>query len=95
MWHTMNSATVSVGSGSIDQVAGLTYIHYLREDLAMTVGAQTASVVVGNSFGTAGSFSGTASVFALPVGVRWQPFRARLTVTSGLAWQQRWGPRLA
>jgi hypothetical protein len=77
MWHTTNSATASVGSGSIDQVVGLNYTHYLREDLAMTVGVQTAAVVMGTSFSTAGSFSGSASIFALPVGVRWQPFRSR------------------
>ncbi|HMC77801.1 MAG TPA: caspase family protein [Vicinamibacterales bacterium] len=75
MWQMSGSSTLTVGSGSIDEVVGLQYIHYLSEDLAMTAGLQTAGVVIGTALGPAGSFSGVASIWALPVGVRWHPFR--------------------
>ena len=76
MWQTADPGSVSVGSGSIDQFVGLTYTHYLRENLAMTLGAQGANLIVGQSIGSGGVFAGTASILAVPVGVRWFPLRA-------------------
>jgi hypothetical protein len=81
MWHTREAATVSVGSGSISDVVGLQYTHYMREDFGVTAGAQALGVVNGQSIGLSGTFSGSASLLALPVGVRWTPFRA-LTATT-------------
>ena len=78
MWQTaQNNDTVNIGSGSLDQVIGLNYTHYVSEDLGITVGVQTAGVAMGISSGASGSFTGTASLLAVPVGVRWNPLRAR------------------
>jgi hypothetical protein len=76
-WQTSDSSTTSVGSGFIDQVVGVNYTHYVREDLAITADVQTTSVVDGVSSGSNGSFAGSAAIFALPVGVRWNPLQSR------------------
>ena len=50
MWQMAASHdTVNIGSGSIDEVVGLNYTHYVREDLGMTMGVQTAAVAMGIS----------------------------------------------
>ena len=78
MWQMAPSHdTLNVGSGSIDQVVGVNYTHYVREDLGITMGVQTAPVAMGISSGASGSFTGTASLAAVPVGVRWNPLQAR------------------
>jgi hypothetical protein len=76
MWRMADAATITIGSGAIDQVVGLHYTRYLREDVGLTMGAQAAAVVVGQSISPGVTFAGTASVVALPVGVRWHPFRS-------------------
>ncbi len=76
MWGTTRPATLTIGSGSIDEAVGLHYTHYLREDVGMTIGVQTTAVVLGVSTGSAGTFSGTAELFAVPIGVRWHPLRS-------------------
>jgi hypothetical protein len=55
---------------------GLQYTHYIREDVGVTMGAQTVAVAVGESISPAGTFAGTASLVALPLGVRGHPLRA-------------------
>ena len=75
------SPTISVGSGSIDDVVGLHYTRYLRDDLGVTAGARALMVVNGQTIDSGGVFSGTASVFALSLGVRWSPIRALSSAT--------------
>jgi hypothetical protein len=77
MWHMAEGSATSVGSGSIDQSFGVNYTHYVSEDLGFTAGVQTAAIAVGVLSGSSGSFAGTAAIFALPVGVRWNPLRSR------------------
>ena len=74
------SAMASGGVSSIDAVnafGGLQYTAFPREDLGVTFalvgrGAASASVV-----NTQGVFASDSALFAIPVGVRWNPFTSR------------------
>jgi hypothetical protein len=77
MWQMSDSSSTSVGSGSTDQVFGLSYTRYVSEDLGITAGFQSAAVAVGVLSGSSGSFAGTAGIIALPIGMRWNPLRSR------------------
>ena len=77
MWRASGSdATITSGVDDGDLFGGFEYTRWLREDLSVTFGPQFVDGVVGSSVGPAGVFSGTASVTALPVTVRWNPWRA-------------------
>lgn len=82
-----SSATVTSGVDSGGLVAGLHYTRYVREDLALTFGPETIASVSGSRIGSDIVFSGSASVFALPLGVRWNPSR-------GVLWRQSMKPFL-
>jgi hypothetical protein len=61
-----------LGSGGTQLGSGLLYTRYLRENLAVTVGF--------GGFSTSRTYYGTSSsVFALPVGVRWNPMKGALS----------------
>ena len=76
MWLTPgHNSAISVGSGAMDEVVGLQYTRYMREDLGVTAGVQMVNLVMGQSIGPDGTFSGMADLLALPFGVRWNPFR--------------------
>jgi hypothetical protein len=85
MWLTGGQATISPGisvsSGSADDVVGLHYTRYLRDDFGVTAGARTGMSVNGQSIDSDGVFSGTASLLALSFGVRWNPVRALASAT--------------
>lgn len=81
MWRGGGSSgslpTVAVGTDSVDLLVGLQYTRFVREDLAITFGAEVfpsdSSIVT-----EAGAFSGSRAVVALPLGVRWNPMNGEL-----------------
>jgi hypothetical protein len=81
MWRPNDSGIslprIAAGTDSVDFLAGLRYTRFLREDLALTFGAD---VLTNASAGvsTAGIFSGTKTIVALPLGLRWNPLRGEL-----------------
>ncbi len=54
---------------------GIQYTRYLREDLALTLAFQSVDAENGVTIGSQGEFSGTATIKATPVGLRWNPLR--------------------
>ena len=77
MWRASGSdRTITSGVDDGDLFGGFEYTRWLREDLSVTFGPQFVDGVVGSSVGPNGVFSGTASVTALPLTVRWNPWRA-------------------
>lgn len=77
MWRASGSdSTFTTGIDDGDLFGGIEYTRWLREDLSVTFGPQFVDGVVGSSVGPNGVFSGTASVTALPLTVRWNPWRA-------------------
>ena len=77
MWRASGSAnTITTGVDSGDVFGGIEYTRYVRENLSVTFGPQFVDGVVGSSVGPQGVFSGTSSVVAVPVTVRWNPWRA-------------------
>lgn len=76
MWRASGSgSTVTTGVDSGDVFGGIEYTRYVREDLSITFGPQFVDGAVGTSVGPQGVFSGTSSVTAVPVTVRWNPWR--------------------
>ena len=77
MWHVSDTApSVSAGSDTLNAFAGLQYTHYVAEDLAMTFAIQGLGAESGASVSSEGVFAGNAGVLAVPIGVRWNPFRS-------------------
>jgi hypothetical protein len=82
MWRGTQGAASSLpnlalGTDAADLLAGLQYTRFVREDLAITFGADvfpSASSIVSQ----AGAFAGSTAVVALPLGVRWNPMRGEL-----------------
>ena len=76
MWRT-GGAIISTGVGSMDSFGGLEYRRYLREDLSVGISIQGMPGVVGSFIGSDGQiFSGSASIVAMPIVVRWNPWTA-------------------
>ena len=77
MWRVSGtSPSVAAGSDAMNAFAGLQYTRYLREDLAMTFGIQGLGAESGATVSSQGAFAGSAAVLAIPIGVRWNPFRS-------------------
>jgi uncharacterized caspase-like protein len=85
--HGSDDAGGSVTSGTDTGglIGGLQYTRYVREQLAVTFGPDMIASVTGSRIGGGTVFSGTASVIALPLGVRWNPSR-------GVLWRQSLKP---
>ena len=66
------------GAESVDFLVGLQYTRFVREDLAITFGADAlpsnSSVV-----SATGAFSGSRAIVTLPVGIRWNPMKGQLS----------------
>jgi len=58
------------------------YTRYLREDLAVTFSIDAASVDSGTSVGPKGEAAGIVGGYAMPVGIRWNPFKGDHSVQS-------------
>ena len=71
--HGDGGATAVSGTDAGGFLGGLQYTRYVRENLAFTVSPHTVASVTGSRVSADGVFSGTASVAALPFGVRWAP----------------------
>lgn len=69
---TSAKPSVSAGTDAFDVAAGLGYVRFLREDLAVTFGTRVLASS-SDTVSTTGVFSGTVSVVSLPLGVRWNP----------------------
>jgi hypothetical protein len=69
--------SVRAGAESVDFLAGLQYTRFVREDLAITFGADAfpsnSSVV-----SATGAFTGSRAIVTLPVGVRWNPMKGHI-----------------
>ena len=75
-WRTGdNGATIRAGSSALDVFGGLQYTRYVRENLAVTFGMEAIGVESGSSVGDNGIAAGTVGGFAMPLGVRWNPFK--------------------
>jgi hypothetical protein len=65
------------GTESVDFLVGLQYTRFVREDLAITFGAD--ALPSNSSFvSTTGAFSGSRAIVTLPVGVRWNPMKGQI-----------------
>src|SRR5262249_6841143 len=83
VWQVANGATAATGqsivSASIDNVfGGIGYTRYIREDPAATFSIDGGMVEASNSVGPNGISSGNVGGIAMPIGVRWNPFKGNL-----------------
>src|SRR5262245_61199472 len=83
VWQVADGATATTGasivSAAIDNVfGGIGYTRYIREDLAATFSIDGVMVEARNSVGPNGISSGNVGGIALPIGVRWNPFKGNL-----------------
>jgi hypothetical protein len=77
MWNgSPLAASGSAQAGTLGRFTGVQYTHYVREGLAVTLGAQGVVLDQGASVGAGGVFAGTASVIAMPISVHWNPLKA-------------------
>ena len=70
-----SSATVSTGSTAVDGFGGLRYTRYVRENLAVTFDIEGFVASSGTSVGRGVVSTDSTGGLALPVGVRWNPFK--------------------
>jgi hypothetical protein len=82
MWQASSGATISGTSISASSVSAagavsLNYTHYASEDLSITAGVQAGGRVSDASTGPSGTFAGTSTLLAVPIGVRWNPLGSR------------------
>ena len=76
MWRT-GAAVISAGVGSMDSFGGLEYRRYLREDVSVGISVKGMPGVAGSFVGSDGQvFAGSASLVAVPIIVRWNPWTA-------------------
>ena len=68
-----DSSQVLAGSSNGDMLAGLRYTRFLREELALTFGADVRPGDSGVRVSSATVAAGAETVIALPVGARWNP----------------------
>ncbi len=66
--------TVSSGISTGEVVGGLQYTRYLKENVAVTLNLEGTELQAGSAVGPQGVSSGIVGLFAMPVGVRWNPF---------------------
>jgi hypothetical protein len=79
MWRTGRHVVAGAGS---DGFAGLQYTHYINERLAMTLAVSVIGGEAGVSTSGIGQFAGAASLFSVPVGVRWNPLRSGVAASA-------------
>jgi hypothetical protein len=65
------------GISETNLLGGFQYVHYVREDLAVAFQITEIASIVGRVVDSQGTFNGTADVFGMPMGVRWNPFTSR------------------
>jgi hypothetical protein len=77
IWQKDRQTLFAAGTGWSNLLGGLQYTHYFTEHTSMFVGIETIGSEAGSgtSFNLQNSFSGTAEVLAIPIGVRWNPIR--------------------
>ncbi len=73
MWNTPGH-DVTVGVGTADLFGGIEYARYIREDLSIAISVTGVEEIVGVATSSEGTFSGTASIGAVQVLARWNPF---------------------
>jgi len=73
MWNTPGN-DVTVGVGTADLFGGIEYARYIREDLSIAISVTGVEEIVGVATSSEGTFSGTASIGAVQVLARWNPF---------------------
>jgi len=73
MWNTPSNQ-VTTGVGTDDLFGGIEYARYIREDLSIAISCTGLEGVVGTATSSEGAFSGTASIGAVQVLARWNPF---------------------
>lgn len=82
MWRAGPSAAptpvVSVGTDSVDLMAGLQYTRFVREDLAFTLGANVIPDSGSTRVTPTDAFAGSRAIAAILVGMRWNPMRGEL-----------------
>jgi hypothetical protein len=74
MFRAGASGTASHGISSGEAVGGLQYMRYVRENVAVTLNMEGTELQAGSAIGPEGPFTGVTGLFAMPVGVRWNPF---------------------
>jgi hypothetical protein len=77
MWRTggVDPGGLVAGIDIRNLFNGVQYTRFLREDLALTLAFQRVDAENGVSIGTTGVFTGTATIMASPVGLRWNPLK--------------------
>lgn len=95
MWNTPGN-DVTVGVGTADLFGGIEYARYIREDLSIAISVTGVEEILGVATSSEGTFSGTASIGAVQVLARWNPFakgREQEAVKPfvGAAWQRMSG----
>jgi hypothetical protein len=66
---------VSAGWDNNDFSNGVLYTHYLNENLAVTAAVNVLDMGEGTVVTTEGTSSGSSTLYAFPIGVRWSPER--------------------
>ncbi len=67
--------SVITGSDGGGLLPGLQYTRFLRERLAITVGAHVHTILAGTATDLSGSTTGSQTVVWLPAGLRWNPLQ--------------------
>ena len=81
MWRIASSppaGTVVAGSSTVDLLGSLQYTRFLREDLALTVGASVLPGSSGTTISSEGVFAGDRTVVSVPLGLCWNPMHGDL-----------------
>jgi len=81
MWRIASSpptGTIVAGASTVDLLGSLQYTRFLREDLALTLGASVLPGSSGTTVSSEGVFAGDRTIVAVPLGLRWNPMRKDL-----------------
>ena len=75
MWRMGDQGVRVLAGGPSNVLGGFGYTHWLREDLAVTFTADGFPVETGTSVGPGRVVQGAVAGLAMPVSLRWNPFR--------------------